>query len=323
MHTPSPKSNKRSFRERLFARLRETLGAPNKHHHYIVGVSGGNDSVALLHLLVCGGWKVTAVHINHNERGAAAEKDARLVEKMCRALKIPFVLKDIILKKTGKEAEGRKKRYMIFTNLIKKTGSVGVITAHHADDQAETLLLNLIRGTGLHGMRGMQKITTLKTQKGPCTIFRPLLTTSKKELRTYCAQAQIAFREDATNKNTAFTRNFVRQKILPLLATKNPQIVRALAATQEQITEGVTYIDQETEKAWQKMRKKNTIKLDDLKKLPPVLQKNMFATLIEKNVSIGKIRECHRFIKESKNGNKTIEHLILVKKGRDATLKKR
>lgn len=282
----------RPMREQLFARLRATIGKPGKK--YIVGVSGGSDSMALLQLLYEGGWKITAVHINHHLRGKEADRDAKFVADTCEKLGIPVLIKNIALGQKGKEAEGRKKRYEIFAALLKKTGAAGVITAHHADDQAETLLLNLLRGTSLQGMKGMQPVTKLNTKKGMCTIFRPLLSTSKKELLMYCEKAKIDFREDYTNKDISFTRNFLRHEILPRLTEKNPQMVRHFAQTQQVITETVSYIEKEATK---KLRK--PLNERSFKKLPAILQKMILAKLLKKNLSSGRITEQLRKIKIS------------------------
>lgn len=227
------KHHLRALRERLWQRMRKTITPPREKKHYLVGVSGGSDSMALLHLLARGNWQITAVHINHHVRGKAADKDAELVKQTCKILELPCVIKNIHLTKTGKEADGRNKRYSAFTNLMRTRKACGVITAHHADDQAETFLMNLIRGAGIRGLGGMKSITALKTDAGLCTIFRPLLTTTKSELRIYCKNTGIQFHEDATNNDTTLTRNFIRHAVIPLLQKKNPQIVRRITTTQE------------------------------------------------------------------------------------------
>lgn len=327
MHTTSPickkemltLPKKHSLYTKISAQMRTKIGAADKKK-YLIGVSGGSDSLALLSLLKENGWKLIAVHINHHERGKDATRDAKLVKKMCAKIGVPFILKNIRLTKKGKEADGRMKRYEIFTQLMKKTGAHGVFTAHHADDQAETLLLNLVRGCGLKGLQGMQTITKLHTRYGTCRIIRPLLTTEKKELQQYCTVTKITFHEDYTNHNIDFLRNFLRHEILPRLTQKNPHTMEHLAQTQELITEALVYINQEATKETKKILHEKKLDINAFQKRPLIIQKTILTKLLHENLSYGRITECHRFIKESKNGTKKMNTLEFHKKGKCITI---
>ena len=183
----------------------------------IVGLSGGADSVALLHML-CGmkeemAWDISAVHIHHGLRGEEADADQKFAEELCASLGVPCVVKqydvkaEASLRKLGEEETGRLLRYAAFREAAGKNGYIAV--AHHQKDQAETLLMRLCRGTGLTGLIGMSPV------RG--NICRPLLFCSREEIEEYCRENDLLWREDATNSQDKYTRNKMRLKVLPVL----------------------------------------------------------------------------------------------------------
>jgi tRNA(Ile)-lysidine synthase len=202
----------------------------------LVGLSGGADSVCLLHFLQYLAkekhFALAAVHVNHGLRGRAAEADARFCEQLCRTLEIPFFLKQVDARKVAQKYDlspehgARKARYGAYQQVAKKWGATKLALGHHADDLAETFLLNLLRGTKVQGLAGIPLHRPLC--KG-VEIVRPLLCISRQDVESYLAQNKLTHVTDQTNFEDAYRRNWVRNTLLPLLETKQPQIREHLA----------------------------------------------------------------------------------------------
>jgi len=183
----------------------------------IVGVSGGPDSVCLLKVLleIKDEFKLTliAVHVNHGLRGPEADHDQSYVEELCNSWGIPvntyFVDIKALSKKMGvsEEEAGRDARYRIFNRVLKNTGSNCIAVAHNRDDQAETVMLNILRGSGLDGLCGMAM------KQGE--IIRPLLNISRKQIIEYLESNKIRYCTDSSNKSYEYTRNRVRNELFP------------------------------------------------------------------------------------------------------------
>jgi len=177
----------------------------------ILGVSGGRDSMALCHALVKQRPDLTIIpaHVDHGLRAGSAD-DAEFVKGMMSRWELPCEFYKPRTPKEGNiEAWGRDKRYEFFTKLLKKHKAIAILTAHHQDDDIETLLMQLLRGARVKGMSGMQA----KRDK----IVRPLLFTPRSEINDYIEAHDIHFREDPSNKDENFTRNFLRSKVVPTL----------------------------------------------------------------------------------------------------------
>jgi tRNA(Ile)-lysidine synthase len=215
----------REVRTFVAARGAPTVGA--------VAVSGGADSVALLRALHAVPVPLVVAHVNHQLRGAASDADEAFVRALCAALQVPCFVKrvDVAALAAGAnlEATAREVRYKFFAEVCAETGAQWVATAHTADDQAETVLHRLVRGTGLQGLRGIARA------RGE--IVRPLLTCSRADVLAHLAEIGQAYREDASNADTRFTRNRIRHELLPLLRTFNPDVVSALARVAEHASE--------------------------------------------------------------------------------------
>src|SRR6266545_6527508 len=196
----------------------------------LIAVSGGPDSVALLHLLYELGEEfqlhLELAHLQHGIRGEEAKKDARFVAELAERLKLPFHLKEINLPEmrsdAGKgnlEALAREERYRFFGEVIREHKLDKVATAHTQDDQAETVLLWLLRGTGMKGLGGMSPLHRRRIVAGdtPNTLIvvRPLLEVSKSEILSYLEQRKIAYRIDRSNQDTLLLRNWIRLELLP------------------------------------------------------------------------------------------------------------
>lgn len=213
----------------------------------IVGLSGGADSVALLHLLHSWqeeeNWQITAVHIHHGLRGTEADEDARFAEDLCASLGIPCVVKrydvgkEAKLRRLGEEETGRILRYAAFREAAGGEGRIAV--AHHRKDQAETILMRLCRGTGLTGLTGMSPV------RGD--ICRPLLFCDREEIEQYCRENHLPWREDATNQQEKYTRNKLRLRVLPLLEEINPKAVAHIAETASLLAEEEDFLEQQAE----------------------------------------------------------------------------
>ena len=188
---------------------------------YLVAVSGGVDSVVLAHLLSLAGFKISIVHCNFQLRGAASDADELFVIELGIQLGVPVHTKTFdthaYMDKHGVSLQmgARDLRYNWFEELNSCMGTDGVIVAHHADDQIETVMLNLLRGTGIEGVYGMSSKRDF--------IRRPLLPFSRKQIKTFLERNNLHWTEDQSNAKTIYKRNFIRHKFLPLLLEFDPK----------------------------------------------------------------------------------------------------
>lgn len=189
---------------------------------YLIGVSGGRDSVALLHWLVSLGYnKLIVCHLNHQLRGRSSDADARFVEKLAKKYHVDFELGAANVrafakkKKMSIETAAREARYAFFAKAARRQNCRTIFVAHHADDLVETFLINLFRGAGSAGLSAMREVSTRQIDSVDLTIVRPFLGVWRKEIDDYIRQHQLRFREDATNKNLTALRNRIRHRIIP------------------------------------------------------------------------------------------------------------
>jgi tRNA(Ile)-lysidine synthase len=197
---------------------------PGRRRKLIVAVSGGADSVALLHLLIDAGYRnLVVAHFNHRLRGKASDGDASFVEKLTSKLDLPFesgqgdVRNLAASLKCSIETAARQARYAFLAATARKHRTRSVLLAHHADDQVETCLFNFLRGSGIAGLSGMKSRSTRTVDGVTLELLRPLLGITKKELLGYLKERKIRFREDATNAVAEASRNKLRLKVLPLI----------------------------------------------------------------------------------------------------------
>lgn len=195
----------------------------------LVGVSGGADSVALLRALATrGAGRLVVAHFNHALRGEASDADAAFVARLADELALPYETGRAMTSavRNGLEESARNARYEFFKAAAGRRGARYVATAHTADDQAETVLHRIVRGTGLAGLSGMPRSRPLMHG---VSLIRPLLEIRRADLLHYLEQLGQSFRDDATNRDLGFTRNRLRHDLLPQLAAAyNPQVVEAL-----------------------------------------------------------------------------------------------
>jgi tRNA(Ile)-lysidine synthase len=197
---------------------------------YLIAVSGGRDSVALLHWLVSLGYeRLIVCHLNHRLRGRSSDADAQFVKRLVArynqqlASHIEFELGSANIRAVRKkqkmsiETAAREARYAFFAETARRRNCRTIFLAHHADDLVETFLINLFRGAGSAGLSAMREISTRRIDGVDLTIVRPFLCVWRKEIDDYVGEHRLMFREDATNKNLTPLRNRIRHRIIPYL----------------------------------------------------------------------------------------------------------
>lgn len=213
----------------------------NSNDLYLVALSGGADSVALLLLLDEMGCQLHAVHCNFHLRGEESDRDERFCEQLCQQKNIPFHRIHFDTKtyaethQVSVEMAARELRYRYFEQLRKDIGAAGVCVAHHRDDTVETVILNLVRGTGLRGLTGIQP------KNG--NILRPLLGVSRAEIEEYLRKKEQEYVTDHTNLETDVLRNKVRLQVIPLLRQLNPAVSENIQRTAENLSDAQAVLD--------------------------------------------------------------------------------
>lgn len=208
----------------------------------LVAVSGGADSVALLCMMHEQGTDIAALHCNFHLRGEESERDERFVSDLCQKLHIPLHVKHFDTRSYAEEHHisiemaARELRYTWFEEKRQELGAEDIAVAHHRDDQAETVLLNLIRGTGLRGLSGMHP------RSGH--IVRPLLNWSRQDILDYLSRIGQDFITDSTNLERDALRNRIRLDVMPLLREINPQAASHIADTARIVAEALPYYRQ-------------------------------------------------------------------------------
>ena len=209
----------------------------------IVACSGGVDSVVLANVL--GGMNVQPilVHVLHDIRDdGSAEGDCDFVEQLAQTLGCEFVKSVVHVQAMAGnlEANARKARYQALVDVASDRGIKWVVTGHHADDQLETVLMRLMRGSGIRGMGGV----SVSREQGCVSILRPMLEVNREEIVEYCRVHGLGWREDPTNENEAFLRNHLRHQVLPMLKGIEPDIAKKVAGFIESCIEADEVIDQ-------------------------------------------------------------------------------
>jgi len=234
-----------------------------------IGVSGGSDSVALLHLLNCVkydlGFEISVAHYNHKLR-SAADADQKFVERLAEKLNLSCYCGQWKGRRPSSgslEEKARNQRFRFFCALAKAKNFNKIVLAHTRDDLAETVLMRLLRGSGLKGIRSILPTRMIDD----CCFVRPLLSISKKELSRYLKKNKISFREDATNKDKKYSRNRVRHELLPLLKRNyNRNAPEVLAHFAENAAVDYSFLESyafaQLQKYAQNINKGRTIKFD-------------------------------------------------------------
>lgn len=249
----------------------KVLGTINKYNliedgdKIVLGLSGGPDSVCLLHILYRLKEKmnieVYAAHLNHQIRGLEAQKDALYISQICEDLGITSFVKAINVPEYCKEQgvsleEGaRTLRYEMFEEIKQKTKSNKIAIGHNRNDQAETVLMRIMRGTGLQGLRGIEYIRDNE-------IIRPILDIERSEIEAYCEKYELNPRIDKTNLESIYTRNKIRLELIPYMKDNfNPNVIESIVRMTNSLKSDSDYIDLEAEKSFKEV---STLKEDSV-----------------------------------------------------------
>ena len=230
----------------------------------VVGVSGGPDSVCLLHLLVQLkerlGIVLHVAHLNHLLRGTESEADAEYVSTLASQMGVDAAIEQRDVKsyqvehRLSLEEAAREVRYRFFTDVAKSLGANRVALGHTAGDQAETILMRLIRGAGIYGLQGMQPLTEWEPFAGSrLMVIRPLLDISRQEVEEYCQQHGLNPRTDSSNLSSSYFRNRIRHKLIPLLRGYNPRISEALLRTADSLAVDCSFFEQQVSLVWDRV----------------------------------------------------------------------
>lgn len=208
----------------------------------LLAVSGGVDSMVMLHVVRAAGLPFAVAHCNFQLRGAESDGDALLVEQTAQELGVRFFVKRFETKAYAAvnglsiQMAARALRYAWFAELQQQEGFCGVATAHNLNDSVETTLLNFVRGTGLAGLTGIQN-------EPSAGLFRPMLFATREEILAYAAANQVVWREDSSNASDDYARNFLRHQVMPQLETLNPNFLRTAERNMQRVREAQENID--------------------------------------------------------------------------------
>ncbi len=231
----------------------------NPDDRVAVGVSGGVDSVALLHILKSLGYPVVALHFNHQIR-PDADRDADFVRALAdkwgiqceiHSRNVPEFAES---KHLSLEEAGRILRYRFLFSTARRLDVDALATAHHANDQAETVMMHFIRGSGLDGLKGMLAKTLLSEFDESIPLVRPLLYTWKQDLLEYCRVNQLEYVEDSTNYDPSYFRNELRLHLLPQIEKLNPRFQQVLVRSTESLQADLVVLDHLVETAWDELQ---------------------------------------------------------------------
>lgn len=258
-----------------------SLALLQRYTKLIVGYSGGLDSSVLLHLLASNSLlkdRLIAVHINHGLSPNALHWQEHC-QKFCSNLNIPLTTHSVHFNRSANiEEEARAARYTVFSNLLDENDCL--LLGHHLNDQAETVLLQLFRGAGVDGLAGMQEFSTL----GKGTIARPFLTQSREQLEEYALANKLRWIEDESNEDLSYSRNYLRQQVMPLLTKKWPGVVGNLARTAIHCRQAKAALYELAMQDCPELEvATSSLGLESLKKLPEARIINVFRLWLRKN----------------------------------------
>lgn len=300
----------------------------------IVGVSGGPDSTALLQILYTLRYKLGlqlyVAHVNHQLR-KSADHDALFVTRLCKKLQIPCAIKRVQIKtsvlKSSVEEVAREKRFDFLLQLAKQKKARTVALGHTQDDLAETVLMRILRGTGLLGLQGILPVKQMQN----INIVRPFIHFSKKEILAYLTDKKIKFCLDPTNQHTHFFRNKIRLKLLPLLEKQyQPNLREILANLANNTAVDYDYLQKEgrdrlPKLAFKKNKNQVSLKLSSLRQLHPALQRMVVRLAIQglkgnlDQFSLTHMREIENLIQERPAGSRVdLPHNLIAQKNKSS-----
>lgn len=260
----------------------------------VIGVSGGPDSMCLLNCLFCMKEilkiELVVAHINHMLR-EEAEEETKYVQEFCEKIKVPCFTKYANItklsqeQKLGKEEMGRKVRYEFFEEVAKKTSSNKIATAHNSNDNVETVLMNLLRGSGISGLKGIE----MKLNRINGLVYiRPLLECERIEIEEYCKEQELKPKTDQTNLENIYTRNKIRNELIPYLQKEfNPNIIQGINRLSELAGEEEEYFKQIANQTYETIKigeneKEIILDLQKFNKLSKVIKEKVLLYTINK-----------------------------------------
>ncbi|MCJ7515076.1 MAG: tRNA lysidine(34) synthetase TilS [Dehalococcoidia bacterium] len=261
----------------------------------LVAVSGGADSVCLLHILARHrnefGAEIYVAHLNHQLRGNESDADATYVSDLARKLGVPATVerRDVASYRKGGSLEeaAREVRYGFLADVAEKLDAAKVVTGHTCDDHIETILLHLLRGSGTTGLCGLQPRSAFPYPEKSCRLelIRPLLKITRQETMGYCRRHRLTPRTDSSNESLSFLRNRVRLELLPLLRDYNPGIDRALLRLADIAGDDISFIEQQASLLWQDLVQKDGdvlyLDVNKMLTLPRALQRQVFRKAVK------------------------------------------
>jgi tRNA(Ile)-lysidine synthase len=261
----------------------------------LVAVSGGPDSVCLFHLLYglqdLLGVKLHVVHLDHCLRGEESTRDASFVRELAQKFNIPATIKAYDVQNyrarhhLSLEEAAREVRYTFFADTAHAVQAAAVAVGHTRDDNIETILMHLIRGTGTRGLRGLSPITKWHPTREGLSIIRPLLEVSRQETEQYCRDHKLETMIDKSNTSPDFLRNRIRRELRPMLESYNPQINEALLKMAAITGDELAFLDDQVRQQWQTTVKKyeDTISFDKKRLLaqPPAVKRHLLRIALE------------------------------------------
>lgn len=273
----------------LHARLHRTIRQRDllrKNQSVLVGVSGGQDSVCLIKLLVDvqrkWNWKLAIAHCNHRWR-SDAEQNANFVAKLASDWNLPFYL-ETTETVTPSEAAAREWRYAALRRIAEREDFSAIVTGHTASDRAETLLFNLIRGSGADGL---QALNWTRSMTSGLTLIRPMLEITRSETAQFCQEMNLEIWEDSTNQNLNYARNRIRCELLPYLkANFNPQVEQHLAQTIELLGAEVAYLEAQATQLTQSASESFSLDRLILRRAPLALQRRSIRQFLQQSLGI-------------------------------------
>jgi tRNA(Ile)-lysidine synthase len=267
----------------------------SRRQKLVVAVSGGPDSVCLLHILMKLqkelDIKLHMAHLNHQLRGAESDADARYVIELAGRLNIPATVEQRDVKAyqaerhASVEEAAREVRYTFLAEVARSVGAERVAVGHTSDDHVETILMHLIRGSGTRGLKGLQSVSQWQSSGVSLAIIRPLLEVSREETADYCRQYSLNPCTDESNISLVPFRNRIRHQLLPQLQNYNPQVVEALLRTARLAADDLAFIDSEVARQWREIARKqgNAVILNkkSFLDLPVALKRHLLRNSIE------------------------------------------
>ncbi len=254
-----------------------------KGEKVLVAFSGGADSVCLLYILKSLeeklGFKVYACHLNHSLRGLDADRDEEFAKSFCEKIGVEIKTKKCDIKdyarlnNISEELAGREARYSFFFEVMKEKNIEKLAVGHHLDDQAETVLQHLLRGSGIDGLLGIRLIRE--------NVIRPLIDFTKQEILDFCKEEGLDFCTDLTNFEQDYNRNRIRLDLIPKLREFNPNIAKTLSNTAKILADEADFLEETATETKKRIARNNSCEINELLSLHPAVRRRLVRKMIE------------------------------------------